>query len=195
MIHPNFVYVGMLLQFYGGMSYLIDTVKGTVKPNRVTWFMWILAPALAFFAQIQQGVGPEVWATFIVGFVPLLIFISSFVNKKAEWKIQKLDIICGSLSLIGLILWMITKVGNIAITFAIIADILAFIPTIIKSWHNPETENDAVFLYGSVNSVFGLLVIRNWNFENYAFLSYLLVANGILTLIIRYKLGKRFKKK
>jgi len=29
-------------------------------------------------------------------------FIASFVNKKAEWKIQKLDIICGILSFMGL---------------------------------------------------------------------------------------------
>ena len=193
MIHPNFIYLGMFLQFAGGMSYLIDTVKATVKPNRVTWFMWILAPALAFFAQLQQGVGVEAWSTFIVWFVPLLIFIASFVNKKAEWKIQKLDIICGILSFIGLLLWMITKVGNIAIMFAIMADLLACIPTFVKSWYEPETENDSVFIFGSINSILSLLVITNWNFENYAFMAYLLFANGLLALLIRFKIGKHFK--
>jgi len=192
MIHPNFIYLGVALQFFGGMSYLIGTVKGTVKPNRVTWFMWILAPALAFFAQIQQGVGIEAWSTFIVWFVPLLIFIASFVNKKAEWKIQKLDIICGILSFIGLILWMVTKVGNVAILFAILADLLACIPTIVKSWIDPDTENDSVFLFGSINSILSLLVITNWHFENYAFMAYLLFANGLLAILIRFKIGKIF---
>jgi len=194
MISPNFIYLGILLQFTGGMSYLVDTVKGKVKPNRVTWFMWSLAPALAFFAQLQQGVGLEAWSTFIVWFVPLLIFIASFVNKKAEWKLQKLDIVCGFLSLVGLILWMITKVGNIAIVFAIFADILACIPTGVKAWHEPETENDSVFFLGVANSIISLLVITNWHFENYAFMAYLLFANGILALLIRFKLGRVVKK-
>jgi hypothetical protein len=154
--------------------------------------MWILAPALAFFAQFQQGVGVEMWATFSVGFIPFLVFIASFVNKKAEWKIQKLDIICGVLSLIGLILWMVTKIGNVAIIFAILADILACIPTIVKSWYEPESENDMPFLTGSVNSLFGLLVITNWHFENYAFLAYLLLANSLLAILIRFKIGKLF---
>jgi hypothetical protein len=66
MINPNFVYLGMLFQFAGGMSYLIDTVKGKIQPNRVSWTLFVLAPALAFFAQLQQGVGMEIWATFIV---------------------------------------------------------------------------------------------------------------------------------
>lgn len=194
MINPNFVYVGIVLQSIGGMSYLLDTVSGKVRPNRVSWFLFTLAPALAFFAQLQQGVGSEIWSTFIVGFVPFLIFIASFVNKKAEWRMTKLDLVCGTLSLLGLILWAITKVGNIAIIFAIFADILACVPTIVKSWFDPETESDAPFLSGVLNSVFGLLVIKNWNFENYAFITYLLFANLLLTILIRFKIGLLFKK-
>jgi hypothetical protein len=194
MINSNFIYLGILFQFIGGMDYLIGTIKGTVKPNRVTWFLWSLAPALAFFAQLQQGVGMEAWSTFIVWFVPLLIFIASFVNKKAEWKLQRLDLICGFLSLTGLILWMITKVGNVAIVFGILADILACIPTIVKSWYEPETENDSVFFLGVTNSVISLLVIKNWHFANYAFMAYLLFANGLLAVLIRFKVGRMFHK-
>ncbi len=193
MIHPNFVFLGMFLEFIGGMSYLVDTIKGKVKPNRVTWLLWVLAPLIAFYAQIKQGVGPEAIAIFIVWFMPLLIFTASFVNKKAEWKIQRLDIICGILSVLGLVLWMVTKVGNVAILFSILADGLAAVPTIVKSWQEPETENDSIFFLGVANVVIGLLVIKTWHFENYAFLVYLLFVNAILALLIRFKIGKRFK--
>ena len=182
----------MLIQFSGGMSYLIDTVKGKIQPNRVSWFLFTLAPSLAFFAQLQQGVGPEIWSTFIVGFVPLLILIATFVNKKAVWELKKLDYICGGLSLLGLLLWGVTKVGNIAIIFAILADGLACIPTLVKSWYDPDSESDSVFLLGTINSAIGLLVITNWQFENYAFSTYMFLANLTLALFIRLRVGKLF---
>jgi hypothetical protein len=195
MIHPNFIYVGVALQAWGGLSYLIDTLKGKVKPNRVTWFLWTLAPLIAFFAQLQQGVGIESLATFIVGFVPLLVFIASFVNKKSEWKTNALDYWCGGLSLVGLVLWMVTRVGNVAIVFSIIADALACIPTIIKAYHEPETENDLVFIFGFVNALIALLVITTWNFENYGFQLYLLFANALIAALIRFRPRDLFARK
>lgn len=190
MIHPNFVVLGALLQFFGSASYLFDTIKGKVQPNKVSWFLWALAPLIAFFAQLQQGVGVQALTTFIVGFVPLIIFIASFVNKKAEWKITRLDIACGVLSLIGIALWFVTQVGNVAIFFALIADALAAIPTIVKAYRYPETENDSVFVFGTINAVIGLLAISTWTFEYYGFPLYLLIVNALFVLLIRFKFGK-----
>src|SRR4051812_41209104 len=106
MINPNFVFIGVLLQFIGGYEYLIQTLKGTVKPNKVTWFLWALAPLIAFAAQLSKGVGVQSLMTFAAGFVPLLIFLASFVNKKSEWKITKFDWICGGASLLGIVFWL-----------------------------------------------------------------------------------------
>ena len=78
MLNPNFIILGVILQFVGGMSYLIDTVKGKIQPNKVSWLLWAIAPLVAFVAEIKQGVGIQSLATFIVGFVPLLVFIASF---------------------------------------------------------------------------------------------------------------------
>jgi hypothetical protein len=153
-----------------------------------------LAPLIAFVAEIKQGVGIQALATFIVGFVPLIIFIASFLNKKAAWKISKLDIICGVLSVSGIILWLITRIGNIAIFLSIMADALASIPTIIKSYHEPESENDLVYLFGVVNAAIALFVIKDWNFQHYGFPAYLLILCTILVLLIRFKLGKIIKK-
>ena len=81
-----------------------------------------VAAFTVFAAEIKQGVGIESLIPFISGLFPLLIFLSSFVNKKAYWKITKFDVGCGLLSVLGLILWQVTKVGNIAIAFGILAD-------------------------------------------------------------------------
>lgn len=194
MINPNWIFFGVAVQSWGGLKYLIDTVKGKVQPNKVSWLLWSIAPLIAFFAMIKQGVGPVAWATFIVGFLPLLVFVSSFVNKKASWNITKLDIICGILSILGLILWLITKVGNVAIFFSIMADGLAAVPTIVKSYKEPESEDHLVYSLGIVNSVVALLVITEWNFQNWGFPIYLLGVDTILSLLIKFKLGLKIKK-
>lgn len=101
MLHPNFVILGAIINFLGGLSYFIATLKGKVKPNRVTWFLWALAPLIAFSAEIGEGVGIQSLLTFMVGFNPLLIFFASFVNKKAEWRLGTLDYVMGGAFFVG----------------------------------------------------------------------------------------------
>lgn len=187
MIDQHWIILGVTLNFLGAIGYLIGTVKGNTRPNRVTWFMWALAPLVAFFAEIKQGVGLQSLMTFMVGFSPLLIFIASFVNRNSEWKITKLDIVCGGLSLLGLAFWAITRHGNIAILFAILADGLAAIPTVVKSYRAPETENYWVFLGAMVSAGITLLTITVWNFEHYAFPVYILAICTILFVLIKFK--------
>src|SRR3989338_858108 len=191
MLHENFVYVGVVLSFLGALSYLIDILKGKAKPNKVTWFVWALAPLIAFWATVQQGVGVQSLFTFMVGFNPLLIFIASFVNKKAYWKITKLDLTCGALAILGLFLWQITDIPNLAIFFGILADGIAAITTVIKSYREPETENPNVFLGSGIAALITLLTIKVWNFEQYAFPAYIFGICALIYVLIKFKLGKR----
>src|SRR4030042_5490917 len=112
MLPQVFVIIGTLIATLGSVGYLIDTIKGRIKPNKVSFLLWSIVPFIAFAAQIKQGVGLEALVTFKAGFLPFLIFIASFINKKAKWQLTKIDFICGALSLLGLTLWLITKVGN-----------------------------------------------------------------------------------
>lgn len=193
MINENFVYVGFIIGFLGGLSYLVDTLRGRVKPNRVSWFLWAVAPLIAFFAELKQGVGIQALMTFSVGFNPLLIFIASFVNKKSQWKLTRFDISCGILSVFGILLWYLSKNADVAIFFSILADGLAALPTIVKSYKEPETENYWAFLAGAVNSGITLLVIREWNFAHFGFPVYIFAVCILLTILIKYKLGAKLQ--
>lgn len=191
MLNENFILVGAVISLIGGFSYLADTLRGKAKPNKVTWFVWALAPLIAFWATVQQGVGLQALTTFMVGFNPLLIFLASFVNKKAYWKITKLDLFCGSLAIVGLVLWQITDIGNLAILFSLLADAIAAIPTVIKSYQAPETENPNVFLGSGIASLITLFTIDKWNFEQYAFPAYVFLICALLYVLIKFKIGKR----
>lgn len=191
MINENFVILGAVIYALGFLKYLQETIQGKIKPNRVTFILWAIAPLIAFAAEIKQGVGIQSLMTFMVGFSPLVIFIATFINKKAEWKIGNFDLICGFFSLIGLLLWYITQIGNLAIVFAIMADGLAALPTIRKTYYYPETENGWLYLTSSISAMLTLLTINTWNFAHYSFPLYILILGLIIFYLARFKIGKR----
>ncbi len=190
MLPESFVYLGLLIGSIGAISYLIDTVKGTVKPNRVSFLLWSLAPLIAFFAQLKEGVGTQSLLTFSVGFIPLLIFIATFLNKKSEWKLTKFDLTCGGLSILGFILWQITRVGDLAIALSIAADALAGVPTVIKAYKYPETESGWPWISAAINGLCTLLTVTTWKFAFVAFPLYILLFDLLIYIFVQFKLGK-----
>ncbi len=142
--------------------------------------MWAIAPLIASSAEITSNVGLAAIPVFMNGFTPLLILLSSFMAKKAYWKITRFDYICAILSVLAIIMWYITKTPEIAIFFAIAADALAAIPTVIKSWKSPKTESVWVYASGAFTSVAAYTAINLWTFASYAFPTYILVLNLVI---------------
>ena len=186
MFSEYFVIVAALLNLCGSSSYLFATLKGKVRPNKVTWLLWAVAPLIAFSAEVQQGVGLASLMTFMVGFGPLMIFVASFVNKKAAWKVGRFDVACGFFSVAGLVLWYLTKVGNVAILLSIIADALAGLPTIVKSYRAPGTEDYKIYFFGSASALITLLAIPKWDFANFGFPLYILLISLLLFVLIKF---------
>lgn len=178
------VLVGALVNLLGTISYIKNTLYGRTKPNRVTWLMWAIAPMIAVAASISEGVTWAVVPVFMAAFSPFLVFLASFVNKKAYWKLEKFDYLCGLFSLLALILWGITKEAYIAIIFAIVSDTFAAVPTLIKSWQHPETESGLAYSTAVFGSLTGFAAINTWVFLEYAFIVYLVLMNGILSILI-----------
>jgi hypothetical protein len=195
MLDSHFVIIGTLIGTAGSVAYLIDTLKGKVKPNRVSFLLWSIAPLIAFFAQIKQGVGLEALMTFSTGFQPLTVFIASFVNKQAEWKLTRFDLICGILSLVGLVLWMITRVGNVAIFFSIVADGLAAVPTIMKAYKYPDTEIAWPWIATVFGVILTLLTLSTFTFANSGFILYILIENILIYSLVQFRLGEKLQSK
>ncbi len=192
MISENFVWLALFLNFAATIYYVWETIKGRVKPNKVTWILWAVSPLIAFAAEVNQRVGIQSLLTFLIGFGPILIFIASFVNKRAYWKITRNDLICGALSLVGLALWYITRVGNLAIFFSITADVFASLPTVYKAYRYPETENFPAFLVGAISGLITLLTIKDWNFQTYAYPLIIFLVNSLIAIAIKFQF-KRIK--
>jgi hypothetical protein len=193
-INVHFVYLGAAIGALGGALYLRDTIRGTTQPNRVTWLLWAVAPLLAAAVEFNEGVGLRTLTTFMVGFVPLLIFLASFYNPAAVWRIRRLDYLCGALSVAGTVGWLVTRSGMVAIAAAIAADLLAGVPTMIKSWTHPESESISSYIGALVNAAILLLTVTAWTTAVVAFPLYIVCLASAQTFLLWAKPGPRYRR-
>jgi hypothetical protein len=192
-ISVNWVYLGSAIGALGTAVYLRDTLRGTTKPNRVTWLLWAVAPLLAAAVEVKEGVGLRALPTFMVGFMPLLVFVGSFHNSTSVWKVRRIDYACGAMSVVGTVVWLVTRNGVLAISAAIAADFLAGIPTVMKSWTHPETETVHSYLGAVISMVILLLTIDHWTFDVAAFPLFIACMASIEVVLVGWRPGPRWR--
>ena len=185
------VIISTLLLLWGGYAYFRDTLAGRTKPNRVSWFLWALAPLVSFSAAFS--VDADIWASVRVlvgGVVPGVIFLGSFFNRKSYWKLTRFDWFCGGLSLTALLFWQLASSPLIAVLLAAAANTFALIPTFIKAWNFPETETRLIYINSFLSAVLIIPAIPVWNIANSAFQISLMLGTGVmLVAVYRKSLG------
>jgi len=163
--------------------YIRDTLRGHTKPNRVSWALWSIPPFIGTAAALTSGA--DIWPTMLtllIGVMSLLVFLVSFHNSQSYWQITRFDLICGSFSLLALLVWGVADSPRLALLLAIVADIFASLPTILKTWRHSETETGLTYAMALLSVIMILPSIPVWNIENCSFQIWLLVLN--ITLCI-----------
>lgn len=185
------VVLAVILSIFGSSVYIRDTLRGTTKPNRVSHFLWAIAPFIGTAAALAAHA--DLWATvriFMAGFMPFLSFLASFVNPKSYWKLTTFDFLCGGCSVLALVVWVVADSPRSAILLAALGDGFASLPTLRKAWFYPETETGVAYITSFLSALLIVPSIPVWNIENASFQIYLLVANFLLLLAVyRKRLG------
>jgi hypothetical protein len=192
-INENWIYVGTAIGAAGTAVYLRDTLRGTTQPNRVTWLLWAVAPLLASAVEFSDGVGLRALPTFMIGFMPLLVFIGSFHNSASLWRIRRIDYACGVISVVGTLVWLVTRNGTVAICAAIAADFMAGIPTLMKSWTHPKSETVYSYLGAVVSMAILLLTVTDWTFEVAAFPIFVVCVASVEVVLVGLEPGPRLR--
>lgn len=177
-------WLGVAINLGGSYPYLRDTLSGRTQPNRVSFALWGILPLIAATAAVSDGAFGAALPIFAEGLAPLLILAASFRNKRSLWKTRPFDYLCGALSLLAVALWQATGSPEVAIGFAILADILASAPTFRKAWTHPQTETVSAYIFAVIAAMTALCSPDATGFSGIAFPLYLIVEDGLLVLIL-----------
>lgn len=181
--------VAALLAVVGNIPYLVDIVKKKVQPHPYTWLVWSLVSCIIFFGQVAKGAGIGALPTAASEIFTIIIF---FFSLQYGFKnIKKIDTVFLILALAGLIPWILTKDPTISVIIAVSIDLVAFVPTIRKTWFYPKTETP--ILYGSnvLRHILMLFSLQAYNIATTLHSIVMITTNTIMTAIIIGKKGKR----
>jgi hypothetical protein len=192
-IDSRFVYLAALLSVVGAWSYIRDTLRGVTSPNRVTWSLWGVEGVLAFAVEIQQRVGLASLMTLMLGLVPCIVVFVSFRNPHSVWRIGTFDIFCGSISLAGIVFWAFVNQPTVALVSFVVADQVAALPTIRKSWLAPSTESPRVVFMGFLNCAITLFTLKSLTTAGALFPGAILVTDLVIGLLIVSRAGPRYR--
>jgi hypothetical protein len=170
------------------IPYAVDILKGRAQPARAARIMFV---GLLFVTLLQQkALGSGSLIVFTLGEAIGSVAILFLAIKYGVGGLSKLDVACYSLLIIDVVVWLITGSPLVALHLSVLADVIAFTPTLVKTWKRPKTETAIFFVGGILAPVFNIIGTGRYSYSVLLFPCYIAVANLIETLMITIK-GKQ----
>ncbi len=184
MIKIILVVIASLLAVIGNVPYLLDVVKGRVKPHPYTWFVWTIVSCVVFFGQVHEGGGIASIATAASEIFTILIFLFSL---KYGFKNPPLiDKYFLALAMIGLIPWLITSDPTISVITVVAIDLVAFVPTLRKTYCHPKSETAILFTTNVLRHGLILITLSAYNISTMLHSISMIITNTIMVIFILF---------
>lgn len=177
------VAIATIFAIVGNVPYLRDVIKRTIEPHAYTWMVWSIVSAIVFFGQVAKGAGIAALATGASEIFTIIIFIFSL--RYGFRHVRPIDTIFLVIALLGLIPWFLTSDPTISVVIAVSIDLIAFVPTLRKTWQNPETETP--LLYGMNVLRHGLILstLGAYNIATMLHSIVMITTNSLMIVFIR----------
>jgi hypothetical protein len=186
--------IGVILTFGAYVPYFLDIIKGKTRPHIYSWSLWGLLTVLIVALQIKGGAGPAIYITAAAGIACLGVVVLSIKNGRKYITLS--DTIVATLALIAIAFWLFAEQPVVSMILLTIADVLAFIPTVRKSWNNPHSETLSLFVTNTLRFSLAFVALETINLLSALWIFVWVIANGLfsLMLIIRRKTltGKKY---
>jgi hypothetical protein len=180
-----FAITAALLAIAGSVPYVIDILKGRVKPHAYTWFVWSIVSGIVLFGQLAKGAGIGALPTAASEVFTLIIFLLSL--RYGFRGITRTDTYLLLLAVAGIVPWILTEDPTISVVIAVSIDVIAFVPTLRKTWREPRTETPVLYGTNVIRHIFALLSLEAYNLATMLHSIAMIVTNSIMTFVVTRK--------
>jgi hypothetical protein len=174
--------IASLLCFLYSVPYIIAILQGKTRPNRASWWIWLTIGTIMCVSYYSTGGGSTIWALVCGVIAQLVIAILSIKYGEGGW--NRFDRMCLFGAGISLLFWWWFNSPFLAVLINISMDMMAALPTLKKSYYNPETENVFSWMLYSVGSFLNLFTIEHWSITLSALPIYVFCVNTAITVVL-----------
>ena len=174
----------LILSLMSPISYTKSILAGKAKPHKITRLVvWLASIAGLLGVLKSDSASGIIFAGIFFARATYLLFMAL---KFGTGGASKLDKYCLIIAALALLAYVITGNGLLAICFGILSDLIGYIPTFVKTWHKPSSEDPIFFIIESIASLFAVFAI--WELRvDIIFPVYFLVSGLFVTLLIYRK--------
>ncbi|MSU73854.1 hypothetical protein EXS56_01810 [Candidatus Kaiserbacteria bacterium] len=175
----------VVLVFIGYWFYLGSVFRGQTKPHPFTWLLFLVLDVTIFIAQVKNNGGLGAWAMGVGTLFATVVFLFAL---RQGWKdIKTLDWLCLALALIAIAAWNVTGNALYAVALAALADAIAKVPTIRKSYIRPDEESLSIWSFDMLRFSLSIAALSSIGWITALFPAEIVVTNAVVvaTILIR----------
>ncbi len=164
--------ISAILSVVAVMPYLKDMLRGETRPNVISFTLWTILGTITLLAQIKAGWSLSIVVVTMTTLNALMITLLALFGYgyRKFGNVERYSLIFAVAAIIG---WQLTSNPLVAIAFSILADVCALIPTLVKTYHAPESESTASWAIITTAYILGVLSTNRIDFANLAMPLYL----------------------
>ena len=176
--------IGIGLVALSTWPYIRSVLGGQVRPRLVSWGIWTVLAAIMTVAALSEG---QLQSALLTGVTALSCGTIVLLGwRRGSRTVTRIDWICLMGALAGIGAFLVIRDATVALAISVAVDAVAFIPTLIHAWNDPEEESLTAFAMAASGEVFVLVaaVLEGATFTGLLYPVYAFIFNGATAVII-----------
>lgn len=171
-----------LLQLVASAPYLRDIMRGTTRPQRATWSIWM---TLSFVVLASQWASGATWSLALtIGQTISCAAIFALAIPRGVGGMSRIEVVLLGIAALGIVGWQISDDPVIATCSVVVADIIGVALMLPKTYRHPDSETVSTFAIGLVSTVFALAAVGSLEPALLIYPVYILIADSVVVALI-----------
>nr|MBI3540879.1 hypothetical protein [Deltaproteobacteria bacterium] len=161
--HALFGRTAGIVTFVAFIPYVIQMLRGRNRPNRATWIIWTVVGFNFLVTYHDLGATDALWVTIGNLSAFFIVMLLSFRYGEGGWTL--FDKACLAGAGLGMLVWWHFHSSLLALWISIVVDFLGALPTLWKSYKDPESEDFLSWTLFLTANTLNLFAVDQWNFS------------------------------
>lgn len=171
-----------LLSLAAVIPYARDILRGSARPERASWFIWLVLAVISFTSQRAEGATNSLWLTALDTVGVAIVFGLSL--KYGEGGLTRRDTFALMAAGIGLVLWYSTRHAAFALFITLAIDAVGTSLTVAKTYADPQSETYSMWAMVAVAGILAMLAVGKLDPVLLAYPFYIFLANAAVVVAI-----------